>query len=77
MNERLRGYPSWTTSAGWQPEAMSTISSRYLRDVHISKMYFGHWKTPGVSERMGSVNLDVSISGEYQTVGGHSGRPSE
>jgi len=56
---------------------MSTISSRYLRDVHISKMYFGHWKTPGVSERMGSVNLDVSISGEYQTVGGHSGRPSE
>jgi len=26
-----------------------------------------------VSERMWSVNLDVSISGEYQTLGGHSG----
>jgi len=43
----------------------------------ISKMYFSHWKTPGVSERMWSVNLDASISGEYQTLGGHSGRPSE
>jgi len=43
----------------------------------ISKMYFSHWKSPGVSERMWSVNLDESISGEYQTVGGHSGRPSE
>jgi len=30
-----------------------------------------------VSERMWSVNLDASISGEYQTVGGHSGRPLE
>jgi len=37
----------------------------------------GHWKTPGVSERMWSVNLDASISGEYQTLGGHCGRPSE
>jgi hypothetical protein len=44
---------------------------------HISKMYFRHWKPPGVSERMWSVNLDASISGEYQTVGGHSCRPSE
>jgi hypothetical protein len=30
-----------------------------------------------VSERMWSVNLDVSVSGEYQTLGGHSCRPSE
>jgi hypothetical protein len=44
---------------------------------NISKMYFSLWKPPEVSERMWSVNLDVSISGEYQTVGGHSGRPSE
>ena len=44
---------------------------------HISKMYFRHWKPPGVSERMSSVNLDASISGEYQTLGGHSCRPSE
>jgi hypothetical protein len=40
-------------------------------------MYFGHWKLPGVSERMWSDNLDGSISGNYQTVGGHSWRPPE
>jgi len=40
-------------------------------------MYFSLWKTPGVSERMWSVNLEASISGEYQTLGGYSGRPSE
>jgi hypothetical protein len=43
----------------------------------ISKIYFGLWKTPGVSERMSSVNLEVAISGEYQTLGGCSGRTSE
>jgi hypothetical protein len=43
----------------------------------ISKMYFSRWEPPGVSERMWSVNLEASISGEYQTLGGHSGRPSE
>jgi len=37
-------------------------------------MYFSHWKPPGVSERMWSVNLDASISGEYQTLEGHSCR---
>ena len=47
------------------------------KESHISKMYFSHWKPPGVSERMWSVNLDASISGEYQTLGGHSCRPSE
>jgi len=26
-------------------------------------MYFSHWKPPGVSERMWSVNLAASISG--------------
>jgi hypothetical protein len=31
---------------------------------YISKMYFSHWKPPGASERMWSVNLDGSISGE-------------
>jgi len=47
-------------------------------EIHIiSKMYFSHWKPPGVFESMWSVNLDASISGEYQTLGGHSGRPSE
>jgi len=33
----------------------------------ISKMYFSHWKPSGVSKRMWSVNLDASISWEYQT----------
>ena len=46
-------------------------------DLFNSKMYFSHWKPPGVSERMWSVNLDASISGEYQTLGGYSCRPSE
>jgi hypothetical protein len=36
----------------------------------ISKMYFNRCESPEVSERMWSVHLDVSISGEYQTVGG-------
>jgi hypothetical protein len=31
----------------------------------ISKMYLSRSKLPGVSERMWSVNLDGSISGEY------------
>ena len=43
---------------------------------YISQRYFSLWKTPGVSERMWSVNLEASISGEYQTLGGYSGRPS-
>jgi len=43
----------------------------------IGKMHFSHWKPPGVSKRMWSVNSDASVSGEYQTLGGHSGRPSE
>jgi hypothetical protein len=40
---------------------------------HICKMYFSYWKPPGVSERMWIVNLEASISGEYQSIGGHSG----
>jgi len=43
----------------------------------ISKMYFSHWKPPGVSERMWSANLYASISGEYQTLGVHSCQPSD
>ena len=53
------------------------MPAELLADAYISKMYFSHWMPPGMSERMWSVNLDVSISGEYQTLGGHSGRPSE
>jgi len=43
----------------------------------ISKMYLCHRKAPGVSERMWSVNLDASIAGEYETLGGHSCWPSD
>jgi hypothetical protein len=43
----------------------------------ISKMYFSLWEPPEVSERMWSVNLDGSMSGEYQTIGGHSDLPLE
>jgi len=45
--------------------------------LDISRMYFSLWKPPGVSERMWSVNLGPSISGEYQTLGGHSDWPLE
>jgi hypothetical protein len=45
--------------------------------MYISKMSFIHWKPPGVSERMWSVNLGASMSGEYQTLGGQSCQPSE
>ena len=44
--------------------------------AYISKMYFRLWKPSEVSERMWSVNLDGSISGEYQTIRGHSGHKS-
>jgi hypothetical protein len=43
----------------------------------ISKMYFSHWKPPGVSGRMWSVHVDVSSSGQSQTLGGHSDWLSE
>jgi len=51
--------------------------SRRVALHSISKMYFSHWKPPGVSERMWSVHLDGSISGEYQTLGRHFCQPSE
>jgi len=39
-------------------------------------MYIGHRKAPGVSERMWSVNLDASVSGEYQTISNDSTSPA-
>jgi len=50
------------------PDDESSYTTQY-----ISKMYFSHWEPSGVSERMWSVNLNASMSGEYQTLGGHSG----
>jgi hypothetical protein len=45
--------------------------------LFISKMYFILWMPQEGSERMWNVQLDASSSGEYQTVGGHSGWPSK
>jgi len=39
----------------------------------IKKMDIGHWEPPRVSEKMRSVNLEESISGEYGTLSGHCG----
>jgi len=49
----------------------------YCDSRYVSKMYLGIWKPPGVSKRMWSVSLDVSISGKYQTLEVHSCHPSE
>jgi hypothetical protein len=69
--------------------AQCSVIMRFISSVHvefqqgpcalncISKMYFSLWMTPGVSERMWSVNIEVSISGEYQTLGRNSGRLSD
>jgi len=38
----------------------------------ISKMYCGYWEYPGGCERMWSVNLEPSISGENETLKGNS-----
>jgi hypothetical protein len=61
------GPNSWFTSR----------SSSIQEPEYISKMYFGLWEPPGVSERLLSVNLAASIWVEYQTLGGLSGWPSE
>jgi len=58
-------------------EALVRATGVSGRLAYISKMYFSLWKTPVVSERIWSANLEASISGEYQTLGGYSGRPSE
>jgi len=49
----------------------------HLESEIVSDMYFSQRKPPGLSERMWSVILDASISGESQTLGGHSCRHSE
>jgi len=66
---------SWFT----QKEVLDLIYHQFFfaANSSISKMEFSHWEPPGVSERMCSVNLDALISGECQTVGGHSSQPSE
>jgi len=45
--------------------------------LYISKIHFSHWDPPGVCERRRSVNIEVLISEENQTLEGHSGRPAK
>jgi len=61
----------------FEEQELTYISVVIIHFVDISKMDFSHWQPPGVSERMCSVHLDASISGEYQTQGGHSEWPWE
>jgi hypothetical protein len=69
------------SSMGNHEQTQNSVYPAYTVAVcpshHIGKMYFSQWKPPGLSERMCSVKFDVSISREYQTLGWHSGRPSE
>jgi hypothetical protein len=58
-------------------DKVTSSHSDGFESTNISKVYISYWETPGVSERRRSVNLEASISGENQTIGGHSGRPSE
>ena len=54
----------------WRRISRFPSPRRWVALHSISKMYFRHWKPPGVSDRMWSVNLDASISGEYNTLKG-------
>jgi hypothetical protein len=67
----LQHQPSYGFDDVWTPlidrVLVIVIPSHILESVYISKMYFCHLKPPGVSEKMWRVNLDASISGEYQT----------
>jgi len=55
----------------WSGQAAASVYTS------ISKMNFSNWEPPGVSQRIWSVNLEVSISGEYQNLVGLSAWPSE
>jgi len=64
--------------AEWAATVAETIFISFsIVGLNISTMYFIHWEPPGVCKRRRSVNVEASISGEHQTLGGHSGRPSE
>jgi len=61
INNTLHGCKNWRLAKA----NTHRMEQDAPEDNSISKMYFGLWKTPGVSERMWSVNFEVSISGEY------------
>jgi hypothetical protein len=68
----------WIIRCTWTlPHRLKTPVIEWMESRCISKMYFSHLEPPGVSERRRSVHLEASISGEDQTLGGHSGRRSE
>jgi hypothetical protein len=54
-----------SASRHWSAAPCSLDHRVVMRLSYISKLHYSHWKPPGVSERMWSVNLDASISGEY------------
>jgi len=53
----------------------SRVHSEYTPPIR--RIYSSYWESPWVPERMCSVNLEGSISGENRTLGGHSSWPSE
>jgi hypothetical protein len=53
------------------------LSDLIVQIIFISEMEFSRCEPPGVHERRQSVNLEALISGENQTLGEHSGHPSE
>jgi len=55
---RMRPYSRIALSVNGYVSLTGFASLHLFRRVNISKMYFSHWKPPGVSERMWSVNLD-------------------
>jgi hypothetical protein len=70
-------YPIETCPTHTPLKVFVTECSEYAQGrcyAYISKMYISHWEPPEVSERRRRVNLEVSISGANQTLGGHSGQ---
>ena len=64
--------PNTSRGSQWQNSIWWSSELQFVNNSFISTMYFSHWEPPAVSERMWSAKLEASISGEYQTLGGHS-----
>jgi len=78
LHQAYNGTSSSKVESVWGCWTLSSLRFNLNPVVkNISKMYFSYWEPPGVSERMWSVNFEVSIWEEYQTVRGHSGWPWE
>jgi len=75
--ERPESFVESVSQAGWVCGIESIWEHTIKPARTFTKMNINHWKPPRVSEMMGSVNLDQSISGELQTLEGQSGWHSE